>query len=114
MKSKSKLFLSFLIVLLTITSLSTSYAATINYVTGYNSFRLYYTSDYTQFQNGNNCGPTAVANVLAYYDTIRGVNLYSGEITQSVYNQICTDVKYTAQNGTSMLNLINRTKKFCV
>ncbi len=85
----------------------------IKYVTGYNDFHLYATSDFSQFQYGNNCAPTAIANIIEYYCKVRGVNMYSGYITQSMYDQICADCNYSIDTGTVMINAVNRIKKIC-
>lgn len=80
------------------------------YVVGHSSFIPYAQSEFTQ-QNG--CGPTAIANILSYFQGARGVSLFSGDIiTQNIYNQICTDVQWSS-SGTSMVNAANGLTTFC-
>lgn len=81
-------------------------------VTGLGNEKRYYTSDFSQFQYDNNCGPTLAANVLSYFKTVRGINLYSGDITQELYDIICTDVSYSVTSGTSLNNVANGIKIF--
>ena len=72
------------------------------FVSNFTNWTWYYTSDFTQVQYGNNCGPTMVANILSYFDTGRNVDLFSGTITQSLYNQICADCSYTGASGINL------------
>lgn len=78
-------------------------------IAGCYSFTPYVQSMFTQV---NSCGPIAAANILSYYKEYRGVNLYNGDITQSLFNQICTDCKWST-NGTNMINVSNGLKTFC-
>ena len=80
------------------------------FVSGYNSYVPYAQSEFTQT---NGCGPTAAANILSFYQGARGVSLFNGDyITQSIYNQICSDVGWTT-SGTNMVNLSNGLQTFC-
>lgn len=110
----NKIILSFILILLLVLTCNTCFAATVNYVTGYDDFDLYATSDFYQYRYGNNCGPTAVANIMEYYSKVRGLNMYSGRITQTMYDQICDDVGYSPNGQVNMLSEINRSKKIRV
>lgn len=92
--------------------LSTKAVSSSGFVTNFVNWEWYYTSDFTQYQYGNNCGPTMIANILSYFDTGRNVDLYSGTITQSLYNQICTDCSYTGAQGISLDTAANAIKTF--
>lgn len=85
---------------------------TVVYLPNFDKALYYYSTMFTQSQNWNNCGPTAAANVLSYYKCAKGLNLYSGNITQSIYNQICSDCNYVNSGGTSIANISNGIKKF--
>ncbi len=76
------------------------------FIINYDSFRVYHTYEFTQYDggNGNNCGPTLISNALSYYKSL-GYNLYSGDITQSMYDEICTRVGYVQGNGTNLYNV---------
>lgn len=90
--------------------LSRSTNDTYIYVTGYNNFVPY---SQTEFWQTNGCGPTAVANILSYFQMARSVRLFDGDyITQNIYNQICSDVSWTT-SGTSMADTSNGLKIFC-
>lgn len=93
-------------------SSSTIYAIGAGMVTGTGNEKRYYTSDFEQFKYGNNCGPTAASNILSYFKTVRNVNLYSGNITQSVYNTICKDCSYTGSEGISLNMAAQGIKQF--
>lgn len=82
------------------------------FVTGFSYATQYYNSNFSQYQYNNNCTPTLAANVLSYYKTSRGVNLYSGTITQTLYDQICTDVSYSTEYGSNLNNVANGLKIF--
>lgn len=69
------------------------------FVTGFSSAKMYNTIDFSQYQYNNNCTPTLAANILSYFHGSRGVNLNAGNITQSLYNQICADIGYSTSNG---------------
>ena len=68
------------------------------YINNWNNFQKYYTDDFDEFANENNCGPTQVANLLSYYKSIGYIYAFPGDrITQSYYtNTICTAVEYSA------------------
>lgn len=85
---------------------------TVVFLPNFENALYYYATMFTQSQNGNNCGPTAAANVLSYFKGANGVNLYSGKITQSTYNQICTDCNYSPTSANSLLNTSNGIKAF--
>ncbi len=101
-----------IIVLTTIFLYFNAYTVTqdIKYVEGYDEFESYYTSDFSQSINENNCGPTEIANILEYYSTVKELNLYEGRITQKMYDDICKDVKYDSKIGTRTRNEIKRAK----
>lgn len=80
------------------------------YVSKYREFIPYAQTDFSQERG---CGPTAVANLLSYFQGTRNVRLFDGDIiTQSIYNQICTDVKWNT-TGSNMINVSNGLKTFC-
>ena len=90
-------------------SKSSRSAGTSGYVWGHNRFTPYYQTEFTQV---NGCGPTAVANILSFYQEARGVSLYNGEcIDQNIYNQICADVNWSS-SGTNMVNVSNGIQTF--
>lgn len=78
-------------------------------IQGCHSFTPYVQS---MFSQENSCGPVAAANILSYYHDYKGINLYNGDITQSIFNQICTDCKWSP-NGTNMVNVSDGIKTFC-
>lgn len=67
-------------------------------VLNHDSFRVYHTNEFSQFSTGNNCGPTVAANILSYHKSL-GYNLYSGEITQSIYDEIADLMYFTSQGA---------------
>lgn len=72
----------------------------------YNNFKVYHTDQFSQFYIGNNCGPTAVANILSYYESM-GFDLYPGDtITQSVYDEIANEIGFTSQG--TMFGMVYR------
>lgn len=73
-----------------------------NFVSGYGTSRKYYTADFWQIQFDNNCTPTLAANVLSYFQGSRGVQLNAGNITQSLYDQICVDIGYDISRGSNL------------
>jgi hypothetical protein len=81
-----------------------------NFVTGYKTFRKYYGTQFSQGQYKNNCTATLTANVLSYYKTARGVNLYSKRITQDLYDLICSDIDYSTLVASNLLNVIKGLK----
>ena len=91
-------------------SISTRSTNSSSYILGYNNFIPYAQSEFTQT---NGCGPTAVANILSFYQGARGVSLFSGDsITQSIYDQICSDVNWSS-SGSNMYNVSNGLQTFC-
>lgn len=82
------------------------------YLPEFTSAKYYCSINYTQSQNGNNCGPTAAANILSYFKTVKGYNLYTGDVDQSIYDQICSDCNYANSGGTSPYNVSNGIKVF--
>ncbi|MDO4283097.1 MAG: C39 family peptidase [Clostridia bacterium] len=83
------------------------------YLSGFENALYYNATMFTQSQGGNNCGPTAAANVLSYYKGAKGLNLYSGNITQSLYDQICSDCGYSSSGaGSSYTSVANGIKSF--
>ncbi len=83
-----------------------------NFLLKYIGFKVYYTSDFSQFQYGNNCGPTLVANILSYYKNFGYSRLYSGDITQSMYNNIASIIGYTPEKGTHFGNVYKGVKAY--
>lgn len=92
--------------------ISTASVTSSGFVSNFWNWTPYYTTDFTQAQYGNNCGPTLVANVLSYFNTARGLNLYSGTINQSVYDQICSDCSYTGASGINLDTVARAIKTF--
>jgi len=84
-----------------------------NFVTGYNTFKRYYSSQFSQMQYNNNCSPTMIANVLSYYNTARKAEIYSGIITQDLYDQICCDINYSSTKASNLYRMVKGLKKFC-
>ncbi|MDD2377200.1 MAG: C39 family peptidase [Clostridia bacterium] len=80
------------------------------FVSSYGTSRKYYTTDFWQIQYNNNCTPTLAANILSYFQSPRGVSLNAGNITQSLYNQICIDVGYTTSSGSNLNGVANGLK----
>lgn len=64
----------------------------------YDDFKIYHTNDFYQFQYGNNCVPTFAANVLSYYKRF-GFDLYDGDITQNMYDEIASLTEYSPDKG---------------
>lgn len=87
--------------------LSVKSASSSGFVSGFSNFKVYYTSDFSQYQYGTNCTPTLAANILSYFQTARGVQLNSGNITQELYNQICVDINYNTSQGSNLDNIAN-------
>lgn len=79
-------------------------------IAGAHSFPPYVQSTFSKV---NSCGPIAMANILSYYKNYKGINLYSSdEITPELFDQICTDCKWTT-GGTSLHNVGNALETFC-
>lgn len=72
----------------------------------YNDFRVYNPTEFSQFQYRNNCGITFVANVLSYFRRL-GFNLYNGDITQAMYDDIASLIDYSPSQGTRVYKLFN-------
>ena len=72
----------------------------------YDNFRVYNPTEFSQFQYGNNWGITFVANVLSYFKRL-GFNLYSGEITQAMYDDIASLTNYSPSEGTRVYKLFD-------
>ena len=74
------------------------------YINNWNNFTYYYTDDFNEYNNGNNCGPTQVANLLSYYKSVGYIYAYPGNsITQSYYtNSICPALGYSASGSISL------------
>lgn len=87
-------------------SVSTTSVTEQVFLLNYRSFKVYHTSDFSQYSYGTNCVPTLICNVLSYYKSLGYNNLYSGDITQDMYNQICTDVNYNPVTGANSNNII--------
>lgn len=83
-------------------SLNLNSASSSGFVSGFSNFRVYYTSNFYQYNYNTNCTPTLAANVLSYFQTARGVQLNAGNITQELYDQICTDVNYNPATGSNL------------
>lgn len=81
------------------------------YLYAHDDFKVYHTSDFYQYQYNNNCGPTLAANVLSYFRGTGYNKLYSGEITQSMYDHICSLVGYK-YNGHTMLGSVYKAVKW--
>lgn len=82
------------------------------FLLNYNSFTRYHTSDFSQYQYGNNCGPTLLANVLSYYKSLGYGNLYFGTITQSMYDDICARLGYSISNGSDLNKIPSALKSY--
>ncbi len=83
-----------------------------NFIPKYNSFRVYNSSEFEQIIYDNNCGMTLAANILSYYKNFGFPNLYSGEITQEMYNVIAREIGYTPSGGSKIINVQNGVKYF--
>jgi|GEM_PF-1714922 len=92
-------------------SLPKSVVTSQKFVKAYNTFTKYYGTQFSQSQYKNNCTATLTANVLSYYKTVRGVNLYPETITQSVYDMICSNINYSTSGASNILNIIEGLKK---
>lgn len=79
------------------------------YINNWNNFTYYYTDDFNEYSNGNNCGPTQVANLLSYYKSIGYAYAYPGSsITQSYYtNTICPALGYSASSSINLNDAAN-------
>lgn len=74
------------------------------FITGWFGFPFYTDGSFTQGATKMSCVPVAAANVLAHYEHMGKVNLFSGTImTQSEFDQLCTDTLWT-NSGTNLLN----------
>lgn len=83
------------------------------FIPNYTSMKVYLTTDYLQSINGNTCGATAATNILSYYKNARGIDLYSGDMSQNIFNQICVDCKYLPNGGGPGYNKVSKgIKKF--
>lgn len=83
------------------------------FIPNYTSMKVYLTTDYLQSTNGNTCGATAATNILSYYKNARGLNLYADDMSQSIFNQICIDCKYSQNGGGPGYNKVSKgIKKF--
>jgi len=80
------------------------------FVKKYKTFTKYYGTQFSQGQYKNNCTATLTANVLSYYKTAMGVNLYPEKITQDLYNQICYDIDYSTSGASNIINIIKGLK----
>lgn len=84
-----------------------------NYVSNYKGFYTYKPSKFSYREA--TCGPIVVANTLSYFQMCRGVRLFentSDIITESIFNQICTDVNWDS-GGTNALEVANGLTTFC-
>lgn len=95
------------------TLLTSKFVTLQNFVIEYDTFEKYYDSQFLQSKEKNNCTPTIVANVLSYYNTARGGDIYSETITQKLYDQICLDINYSALKGGNLNNIASGLNKFC-
>lgn len=82
-------------------------------IPNYTSTKVYLTTDYLQSINGNTCGVTAATNILSYYKNARGLNLYSEDISQNIFDNICEDCNYLQNSGGPGYNKVSKgIKKF--
>lgn len=91
--------------------------ATNGYLAGYSSFTTYVDLDFTQggsySGSSTTCVPISCANILSYFKYRGYSNLFSGStISQSVFNQICTDVGWTSSNASTLGNAVSGLSTF--
>lgn len=77
------------------------------YISGYSSFNTYVDMNFSQGGNSSTssttCVPISCANVLSYFKYRGYSNLFNTSfITQSDFNQICSDVGWTNSNASTL------------
>lgn len=79
------------------------------YINNWNNFTYYYTNDFNEYSNDNNCVPTQIANLLSYYKSVGYIYAYPGSrITQSYYtNTICPALGYSASGSINLNDAAN-------
>lgn len=79
-----------------------------DFIPNFMNFTFYSDRSFSQGTSQMDCVPIAGANILSYYKSLGKSNLFAGAtITQSEFDQLCSDMSWNSISGTSLINGAN-------